>query len=170
MKEMKKKTHSTNPVNVFFVHWIWFVNAAFLFLICIANARDFLNIVFPHFRKWWRGIMHTSAVPYERKSKAFSCIHLSGYATYFLFILIHIHVLVGLTWIPASTAHTSLWVLVWRDSTVSSCSFWAFLFKQSSRRWANCGAKMFESLWDFLLHLCLLRFQDQLSVDHSEMY
>ncbi len=146
---------------------LWMLLSFFSFA---SQMQRFPKYCFSHFRKWWRGIMHTSAVPYERKSKAFSCIHLSGYAIYFLFILIHIHVLVGLTWIPASTARTSLWVLVWRDSTVSSCSFWAFLFKQSSRRWANCGAKMFESLWDFLLHLCLLSFQDQLSANHSQMY
>uniref|UniRef100_A0A671KFU6 Si:ch73-1a9.4 n=1 Tax=Sinocyclocheilus anshuiensis TaxID=1608454 RepID=A0A671KFU6_9TELE len=69
MKEMKKKTHSTNPVSVYFVQWICFVNAAFN-------------------------------------------IDPSVYSPYF-------------------------WVLVWRDSSVSSYS---------------------------LLHLCLLSFQNQLCI------
>lgn len=146
MKEMKKKTHSTNPVNVYFVHWICFGNIVFPFFSFASQMQtDFLNIVFHISGSDAVGSCVPQRCHTNRKVRPFSCIHPSEYAIYFVFILIFAHVPVGLTLIPASTVRTSLLVLAWKDSTISSCSFWAFLSKRCSRRWVNCGAKMFES-------------------------
>lgn len=90
MKEMKKKTHSTNPVNVYFVHWICFENIVSpFFFVCITNADRFPKYCFSHFRKWCRGIMRTSAVPYEQKSKAIF-MHTSLWISHLLRVYPHI--------------------------------------------------------------------------------